>query len=215
MGTSSCKIDILVDRYELDERESRYESLDDRLLTRWTGADGNESSGYRQLTEWFNRQLLRTLYDEYGRDTTGNQVENDYDALTGDDELLREEVRDAISADGIDADSLQQDFVSWSTMRTHLKNCLDGEKVVGESDTDWQRQSVEIAKSISKSKVRDALPSLSKSGRLSGGEDANVEIQVLLSCPECPTRIPFNDALTRGFVCNEHDSVAVTSEGDD
>jgi hypothetical protein len=167
------------------------------------------------LTEWFNRQLLRTLYDEYGRDTTGNQVENDYDALTGDDELLREEVRDAISADGIDADSLQQDFVSWSTMRTHLKNCLDGEKVVGDSDSDWQRQSVEIAKSISKSKVRDALPSLSKSGRLSGGEDANVEIQVLLSCPECPTRIPFNDALTRGFVCNEHDSVAVTSEGDD
>jgi DNA-binding transcriptional ArsR family regulator len=215
MGTSGCKIDILAERYGLDEREARYESLDDRLLTRWTGADGNDSVGYRQLTVWFNRQLLRTTYDEHGRDTTGNRVENDYEALTGDDELLREEVRDDLAADGIDADSLQQDFVSWSTMRTHLKNCLEGEKVIRESDSDWQRRSVEIAKNISKSKVHEALPSLEDSGKLGGGEDANVEIQVLLSCPECPTRIPFSDALDRGFVCNEHSPVAVTSEGDD
>lgn len=215
METSDCKIEILAERYGLNERETRYESLDDRLLTRWTGADRTESAGYRQLMAWFNKQLLRTVYDEHGRDTTGNRVENDYEALTGDDELLREEVRDDLAADGIDADSLQQDFISWSTMRTHLKTCLDGEKVIRESDTDWQRQSVEIAKNITKSKVQEALPSLSDSGRLSGGEDANVEIQVLLSCPECPTRIPFSDALDRGFVCNEHSSAVATSEGDD
>lgn len=215
MGTSSCKIEVLAERYDLDERETRYESLDDRLLTRWTGADGNESAGYRRLTAWFNKQLLRTAYDEHGRDTTGNRVETDYEALSGDDELLREEVRDDLAADGIDADSLQQDFVSWSTMRTHLKRCLDGEKVARAADTEWQRRSVEIAKNISKSKVHEALPSLSKSGQLAGGADANVEIQVLLSCPECPTRIPFSDALDRGFVCNDHGSPVATSEGDD
>lgn len=215
MGTSGCKIEILAERYGLDGRETRYESLDDRLLTRWTGADGNEAAGYRRLTAWFNKQLLRTAYDEHGRDTTGNRVENDYEALTGDDELLGEEVRDDLAADGIDVASLEQDFVSWSTMRTHLKQCLDGEKVIRESDTDWQRQSVEIAKNISKSKVYEALPSLSKSGRLTGGADANVEVQVLLSCPECPTRIPFSDALDRGFVCNDHGPAVATSEGDD
>lgn len=215
MEESGCKIEILTERYGLDERETRYESLDDRLLTRWRGADGNESAGYRQLTAWFNKHLLRTTYDEHGRDTTGNRVENEYEALTGDDELLRGEVRDALAADGIDANSLEQDLISWSTMRTHLKTCLDGEKVIREGDTDWQRQSVEIAKNILKSKVREALPSLSKSGRLAGGEGANVEIQVLLSCPECPTRIPFSDALDRGFVCNDHSPTVATPEGED
>lgn len=212
METSGCKIGIVVERYELDEREARYASLDDRLLTRWTEGNGNKSAGYRQLTEWFNKQLLRTMYDEHGRDTTGNRVENDYEALIGDNELLREEVRDDLLADGIDANSLQQDFVSWSTMRTHLNSCLDGKKEIHESDTDWQRQSIEIAKNILKSKVQEALPSLSNSGKLLGGKDANIDIQVLLSCPDCPTRIPFSDALARGFVCNEHSSAVVTSE---
>ena len=214
METNSCKIEIVVDRYGLDERETQYESLDDRLLTRWTEAKGNKSAGYRQLTAWFNKQLLRTVYDRHGRDTTGNRVENDYETLIGDDELLREELRDDIVADGINADSLQQDFISWSTMRTHLNTCLNGDKVIRESDTDWQRQSVEIAKDILKSKVQEALPSLSNSGRLSDNKTPNVDIQVLLSCPECPTRIPFSDALERGFVCNEHSPAIVTAEGD-
>ena len=212
MKTSGCKIEIVVERYGLDDQETRYASLDDRLLTQWTESDGNKSTGYRQLTAWFNKQILRTVYDEYGRDTTGNRIGNDYEALTGDDDLLREDVRDDLVADDIDADSLQQDFVSWSTMRTHLKSCLDGEKAMHESDTDWQRRSVEIAKNISKSKVQEALPSLSNSGRLAGGTDANVDIQVLLSCPDCPTRIPFSDALDRGFVCNEHSAAVTTSE---
>jgi DNA-binding transcriptional ArsR family regulator len=215
MEENGCKIEILNERYGLDKRETRYESLNNRLLTRWTGADGNESVGYRQLMAWYNKRLMRTLYDKHGRDTTGNRVENDYEALIGDDDLLREEVLDDLRADGIDADSLLKDLISWSTMRTHLKNCLDGEKVIDRSDTDWEQRSVEIAKNVSKSKVREALPSLSNSGQLAGGKDAEIEIQVLLSCPECPTRIPFGDAVKRGFVCKEHSSAAATSMGDD
>jgi len=215
MSQDGCKIEIVSDRYDLDERETRYESVDDRLLTRWTGADGHESSGYRQLTEWFNERLLRTLYDDHGRDTTGNRVESDFEALTGDDDLLREEVRDDLRADGIDVDALQQDMVSWSTMRTHLKSCLDGEKVIRESDSDWERRSVEIAKNVATSKVNEALSSLETDEVLPAGTDAEVEIQVLLSCPECPTRVPFGDAIDRGFVCSEHSPASVSAEGDD
>jgi DNA-binding transcriptional ArsR family regulator len=214
MSTSGCKIEVLSERYALDGRETRYESLDDRLLTRWTGADGTEAIGYRKLTGAFNKRLLRTVYDEHGRDTTANRVESDHEALTGDDDLLREEVLDDLRADGIDADALQQDLISWSTMRTHLKSCLEGEKVLREAESDWERRSVEIAKHIATAKVEEALPSLESDGALAGGEDADVDIQVLLSCPDCPTRIPFNDAVDRGFVCAEHTPGVAVPEGE-
>lgn len=213
MSHDKCKVGIVSERYDLDGHEIRYESLDDRLLTRWTGSDGRESSGYRRLTDWFNMRLLRVVYDENGRDTTGKRIEHDYEALTGDDNLHREEVIDNIRSDGINTDALQRDMISWNSMRTHLKSCLDGEKVVRESDSDWERQSIEIAKNISESKIREALSSLDNKGELPGGKDADIEVQFLLSCPECPTRIPFSDAVERGFVCKEHNTTMTSTKG--
>lgn len=215
MSQDRCKIELLVDRYSLDEFELRYDSVDERLLARWTGADGTDPDGYRTLTEWFNKRLVTTVYDEHGRETTGTRVESDYEALTGEDDLLREDVMDDLRADGIDADSLRCDLVSWSTMRKHLKSCLDGEKAATDAETDWERQSVAVATNIARSKVNEALSSLDSKGELPDGDDAGVEIQVLLSCPECPTRIPFGDAIDRGFVCKDHFPTASSATGDD
>jgi len=216
MAEDTCKIDIVTDRYGLDEFEARYESVDDRLLSRWTSPDGGESAGYRTLTEWFNKRLLKVVYDEHGRDTTGTRIESDYEALTGED-LLREEVMDDLRAEGIDAGRISRDMISWSTMREHLNECLDGEKAVTESESDWERQSIAVAENITRSKVYEALSSLDSRGVLPSGDDADVEIQVLLSCPECPIRIPFDDAMERGYVCQDHFPTAAdaTVDGDD
>lgn len=205
---AQCKIDIVVDRRDLDATETRYGSVDERLLTRWTGADGREADGYRSLAEWFNKRLLKHVYDQQGRETTGQRLENDYEALTGADDIVREEVMDDLRDDGVDAESVVADMISWSTMRDHLKGCLGGEKPTADATTDWERNSVEVAKRITAGKVEDALRSLDRKGRLPGGAEAEVELQVLLSCPECPTRIPFLDAIDRGFVCSDHLGVA-------
>ncbi|WP_254858810.1 rod-determining factor RdfA [Natronomonas gomsonensis] len=205
---TKCKIEIVADRYDLDASEGRYGTVDERLLTRWTGADGRDPDGYRTLTEWFNKRLLKSVYDEYGRDTTGTRVSSDYAALTGDDKLLQEEVMDDLRADGIDPERVQSDMVSWSTMREHLNSCLDGEKEVKNSESDWERRSLEVAKSLTRSKVRDALSSLDTKDELPEGNRAEIEIQILLSCPDCPIRIPIEDAVERGFVCKDHFPVA-------
>lgn len=200
----SCKVDTLIEEYALDEVEARFESTDERLLARWTGADGGSAAGYRPLTEWFNRRLLRALYERHGRETLGVRVEADYDVLTGEDDLMREELVDDLATDGIDAAAYLDDTISWSTMRRHLTDCLDGEKEIERSDSGWERETVRIAREHAAGKVREAVSSLASRGDLPGGEEANVDVDVSVSCPVCQVRVPLSDAIARGYICSDH-----------
>lgn len=199
-----CKVDRLVEAYGLDEAETRYDTFDERLLARWTGADGGSAEGYRPLTEWFNKRLLRARYEEHARETLGTRVDADYEVLVGDDDLAREELIDDLAVDGVDAEAYLSDTVSWSTMRRHLTDCLDGEKVRERSDSGWERETVRIARDHAAEKVREAVSSLASRGDLPGGREAEVELDVQLSCPVCHVRVPLSDALARGYICQDH-----------
>ena len=204
---AGCKVDRAIDRYGLDSADPRYDSIDEGLLARWTGRDG-ESSGYRTLTEWFNKRLLRRAFDAHGRDALGARVDHEYEALTGDDDLVREEVAESLSADGIDAEQVREDMVSWGTMRTHLRDCLDGEKASPTSEREWERESVEMAASFAREKAESAVSSLATKGRLDGVDSSSVTVQIRVGCEECPTRVPFDVAIERGYVCQEHSTAA-------
>lgn len=199
-----CKVDRVIESYGLDPARDDFDSVDGYLRTRWTGDDGRAPAGYRTLAEWFNKRLLKHVYDDHGRETVGLRVETDYEALTGDDELVRREVMDDLRADGIDAGALCQAMVSWSTVRHHLKGCLGAEKPPDEATTDWERESVRIAVDRVTQKATAALRSLDSKGDLPNAMRAEVDVQVQLSCPECPVRVSLAEALSRGFVCRDH-----------
>ncbi|WP_058826464.1 rod-determining factor RdfA [Haloferax sp. Q22] len=199
-----CKVDVAIERYGLAAPTGRYDSVDDYLLARWTGADGGESEGYKSLTTWFNKRLLARVYERNDRDVTEVRLEAEYEALVGDDDLDYGDVAADLATDDIDADEVTGAMASWSTMRRHLNECLDGEKPTVEASSDWERNSVDIARETARQKAESALSSLGKKGRLAGAEDAGVDVQVKVSCSECPTRVPLEDALDRGFVCQEH-----------
>lgn len=203
-GDSACKVDEIIRRYDLDTADPRYESLDEGLLNRWTGTDGREAVGYRTLTEWFNKRLLRQVFDRQGRDTLGDRIDRDYEALTSDDELVREDAIADLETDGIDGAAVHDDMVSWGTMRTHLQECLDGSKEQPTSSSDWERETVAMAQSFATDKVESALSSLSTKGRLAGVDESTVTVQIQLQCDHCPTRVPFDVALERGYVCERH-----------
>ncbi len=209
-GDSTCKVDEVVERYDLETADPRYESLDEGLLGRWTGADDHEAVGYRPLTEWFNKRLLRQVFDEHGRDALGDRIDHDYRALTGDDDLVREEVVESLEADGVDAETVREDMVSWGTMRTHLKECLGGTKDRPTGSGDWERETVSMARSFATEKVESAVSSLASKGAIAGVDDASVSIAVQLACDHCPTRVPFEVALDRGYVCEQHADGVVT-----
>lgn len=197
-----CKVDRAIATFEVTPTGG-FDDLDAELVARWCGDGDRESQGYRSLTEWFNRRLLKRVFDANGRETVGTRLESDYEALTGDDQLLREEVMDDLRADGIDADAVVDAMVSWSTMRHHVKGCLEAEKEYREP-TNWEPQSVEIATDRAEEKLADAVRSLAGKGRLTGGEDATVTVEAYLTCPQCGVRRRFTDALEAGVVCETH-----------
>lgn len=198
----SCKVDRVADSFEVTPTPA-FDDLDAELLARWRGDGDREAQGYRSLTAWFNKRLLKGVYDANGRDTVGTRLDSEYEALTGDDRLLREEVCDDLRSDDIDADAVTDALVSWSTMRHHIKGCLDGEKPTTEP-SDWERRSVEIATDRAEEKLSDAVRSLAGKGTISGGDEATATVEAYLSCPECGVRRRFADALERGAVCEQH-----------
>lgn len=203
-GARDCKVDWAVEAYDLDPARDGYDSVDAYLQARWTGADGRAADGYRTLATWFNKRLLKQVYDANGRETVGPRLDSEYDALTGDDELARREVMDDLRADGIDASALVDDMVSWSTLRHHLKDCLEAEKSPASADTDWERESVRIASERTAEKVAEALRSLDSKGELPNADRAEVTVQVQLSCPACPVRVSLAEAISRGYICRDH-----------
>lgn len=210
-SNTCCKVGAAIKEYDLDELVSRHDTFDDQLVARWKGENGGASQGYRPLTDWFNRRLLKREYDRSGLETTGTRVEREYEALTGDD-LRSEEVRDTLRSKGVDIENVEQSFVSWSTMQRHLNNCLDAEKEPQRAQTNWERNSVEFAREQLKSKVDDALQSLDSKSKLEGADEAEVAISVEISCPECPLKIPFEEALERGYICGDHLTQSVAQE---
>lgn len=211
--TTGCKVDEVVERYGLATADPVYDTLDEGLLARWTGAGERDAMGYRPLTAWFNKRLLKRVYDEHGRETLGARLDSDYELLQGDDDdLVRAELIESLRADGIEGARLADDLVSWGTMRTHLQQCLGGEKSPETASTDWEVASVETAVDVAEEKTAAAVSALAEKGRLADGADAGIAVQVWLSCGTCPTRTPFDVALDRGYVCEDHATGAVAPD---
>lgn len=207
----SCKVDATIDQYGLETADPRHESLNDGLLARWTGANGHSDVGYRTLTEWFNKRLLKRVYDEHGREALDAQIDADYEALTSDDGLIREETIERLETVGIDGAQLLDDMVSWGTMRTHLNECLDGSKERSDARTDWEQNSISAAREVVVEKTDEALSSLATKGELDGTRSSIVEVQIHLRCDKCPTRVPLEVALERGYVCDQHSDATSSS----
>ncbi|AUX10148.1 hypothetical protein AArcSl_2527 [Halalkaliarchaeum desulfuricum] len=200
----ACKVDRVVEKYDLERADPMHESIDEGLVSRWKGEHSHEEMGYRSLTDWFNRRILKSVYDDTGRETLGNRVLHDYESLTGEDELLQNEVREDLLSTGIPVDEILDDFVSWGTMRNHLQDCLGASKETTTDATDWERKSIDMARNFAREKVESTVSALGSKGQLAGVDHASVEVQVKLRCGHCPTRVPIGVAIDRGFVCERH-----------
>jgi hypothetical protein len=199
----SCKIDILMERYDITPPTDAYGSLDEYLLARWTGDDGRPADGYGTLATWFNRRLLRNRYEANGRETLGVRLDSEFEALTGDDDVLRAEVVDDLAQDGIDADRLREEFISRSTMRRHLNDCLDGEKSLDRGDSDWEQTSIEMAVSQAERRIRDALGSLASKGEFPDIDTVEISVDVSVACVDDPYQVPLEEAISSGLDCDE------------
>lgn len=208
-----CKVESLIDRHALTMPDPGYESIDEYLVARWTGSDGRSADGYKALTEWFNKRLLKRLYEDHDRKTISVHLDREYEVITGADDIQRDELAADLATDDLDINDIENEMVSWSTMRHHLKGCLEAEKDTPSAATDWEANTVEMAQERAAEKAHAVLSSLKSKRQLRDADRVDVDVQVKLSCPECSVRVPFADAVERGFVCETHSEAESDESG--
>jgi len=189
--------------------ERGFEHYDERLLSEWRG-DGDQRKGYRQLAEWLNVALLRREMDEVGLSTLGDEAQSKYERLQGDDGRAAE-VANVLSREGIDAERLRDDFVSYGVVRTHITECLGAEYEPGESE-EWEHDAIAIARDHASEKISEAVRSLVHKGQLDANGEPTVHLTVELECEECHTRVPLERVQRRDYVCNCANPQGMTSD---
>ena len=205
-STHCCKVDRVRDRHDLSP-PARFEGdLDSYLVARWTGEGELESAGLRTLSEWFNKQVLKTIYRNHGRSDSTVRLDSDYQVLQGSDipDHERAELSSELADDGIDTETTVKQFIGKSTLSRHLKECLDAAKETPTAETEWEIDRVRVATNTYRSHLASALQSLGNKDRISGVDAAALQVQSYLSCPECPTRVSVEQAYEQGYVCADH-----------
>jgi hypothetical protein len=173
--TPSCKIDRTAAAYDLsDEAE--------RLGKYWTRDD--ERYSLRELAAHFNHHLLRAAMEQAGLNPLDGEVENTYRLLT-DEEVspgMRTQARNRLQKHEIDIDQLQADFVSYGTVRRHLKNCLGAEREPTDTDNNSAKAG---AQHIAALQHRTAAVTENTLSQLQTAGDIDVFVDITVSCSEC------------------------------
>lgn len=205
-STHCCKIDRVRDAHDLSPPARFQEDLNSYLVARWTGEGETGPTGLRTLSEWFNKQVLKTIYRDHGRSDSSVRLDSDYEVLQGKDipDHKRAELRSELADDGINSKTITKQFIGKSTLSRHLKGCLDATKETRVAETEWEIDRVRVATTTYRSHLESAMQSLGNKNRIDGVDEAALQVQTYLSCPNCPTRVSVEQAYEQGYVCPDH-----------
>jgi hypothetical protein len=199
-NAQQSKVARLIDKYELS-------GMGETLEQRWTATEDRLS--LRDLADYFNRHLLQAALNADGSDALDGEIDNLYRLLTDDDVTsgVREQARNRLERDGVDPAMLEEDFVTYQSIRTYLKNYRDASApTTGESPDDRIDRKQSTIQRLS-ARLRDvteqSLRGLASASVITLGE-FEVIVTVRVHCTSCGTQQSVSRLLdNRGCECNE------------
>jgi len=192
------KVARLIDAYGLAE-------TGDTLEQQWTATE--DRSSLRELADYFNRELLRTAIESAGATPLEGEVENLYHLLTDDDVTsgVREQTRNRLNQQGVDVDKIEDDFVTYQSIRTYLKKYRDAnppdmstspEDRINRKRSTVQRLTTRLA-DVTEQSLRDLV----NASAITLGE-FDIIVTVRVHCTSCGTQQSVSDLLSdRGCEC--------------
>jgi hypothetical protein len=183
----SCKVNRTIEKYGTDR-------LHEKVLQR-----RRDGASLRELETVVNETVLRAALRDTGTDVIGD-VSTIYETLTDDDVSAgeRTETVERLSGAGVDTDSLLSDFVSYQTIRTHLRDCLDIDTDRREPlSIDDAKGTVEWARSRSEGIVKRTVERLDASGSIGAGT-VEVSQMIRVSCTDCGASHTVETFIDRG-----------------
>jgi len=186
------KVVRLIDDYGLD-------GLGDELEEFWT-AEGDERKSLRDLADYVNLRLLEASMSTAGMQPVQGEAENIYEILAGEEasDADRIRVRRRLEREGIDVDSLTQDFLTYQAVRTYL---TQDRNVEYDETTDSQKENgkstVQRLRGRTSTVTASRIEHLRNTDELELGEfQVMVDVQVL--CEDCGKRYAFGELLENG-----------------
>jgi hypothetical protein len=179
------KVERLIDEYDLD--------VGPELIDAWTREQNRRS--LRDLARYFNRELLRERLDRHGVSSVGMDVETVYRHLRGEESAgSQTRVHRQLDREGVDVESLREEFVSHTAIRTFLRNRSvtrsedEGDQVAAEATHIQQLQNRTAVV------AEDKLETLRSTDRVLIG-DFRVLVDVQVFCEDCQRQFDINELL--------------------
>lgn len=187
-----CKVGRVIDEYDL--------AGVNRELRERRGGDGGDAASLRDLTDYFNKEVLRSAIRHAGRAPLDGEVENVYRLLTADEisSGSRTRARKRLEGDGVDLEAVERGFVSHPTIGSHLRNCL-GVSRPAESPDRVATAEERIFKMQGRSEAvtLTTLERLADAGELVAGE-LTVLVDARVSCEDCGVHASVQEFIERG-----------------
>jgi hypothetical protein len=188
----SRKVARVIAEYDLDE-------FGVELEQRWLG-DGRDQQSLRTLADVMNRRVLKSAMADAGMLVRQDEVDQIYTLLTDDEttEGTRVEVINELKREGVDIDTIQNDFVSHQAIHTYLRKDRGAER--DDNNTDQVTKTQETIKRLQgrlQAVADNNIKSLISTGRLVVGSfDVIITIQIV--CTDCNQQYDIFELFDRG-----------------
>jgi Flp pilus assembly secretin CpaC len=200
MGERSCKVERVC-------AERNLPTLAERLVERRTATDAS----LRDLERFFNREVLAAAMRTAGMELLEDEAANVYRLLTAEDvsHAARTEARDRLARAGVDVDAVTDDFVTYGTIRTHLRECAGIEtRREATVDAATVRDTVFTLFGRTEAVTERELSRLAETEAFDAGE-LTVSLTARVACERCGEEYGLHRLLERGGCgCGDSESQA-------
>lgn len=192
------KVDRVSDKYGLS-------SVNEELAARWTRTTDRYS--LRDLAEEFNISIVESAMEAADMTPLDGDADNMYRLLTDDDVSRgnRTQAKRQLERNGIDADELTSDFVSYQSINRHLKNVLDVEYPDEDEPVDPEvaAQRILALQNRTKAVTENTIEQLRSRDDVVGG-DFQVLVDISVTCYRCGRQMSVRQFIDRnGCRCDD------------
>lgn len=154
-----------------------------------------DGASFRELATYFNTRVTERALEK----ADIQQGQSVHSALIGEDfastvyemlrteegsDVRRAELRARLSDEGVDVDALEEAFVSYVTIRSHLQECVGVHREQSSSDFEKTVNTVRWAHTRAENIIQNALNSAGATQEMQTG-DLETEVVVRVTCESC------------------------------
>jgi len=187
------KVARLIEQYGL-------EAVGDEVEAAWTGERGERKS-LRTLANYFNKELLQKEIEDTELQILDSEVANLYQLLTEDGVSRAEKTRARrkLTREGIDVDSLLEDFVSYQSIRNYLQSYRDAEYThVNTGNADVVKKNIQRLRGRTATVTEDKVDQLKRSNELDIDSFRTI-VDISVVCEDCGTQYEIRELLEQGY----------------